>query len=140
MKALTMNMLFTTLFILIIFDFILGIMVACKNRNLASRTCSDGLFRKMGECALLLLISIINGVFPHQNILHFYLAFLIFALIIKEMISIGENLHLLNVWIPQFIKKSLSVCVDKIDSIDVNELKELIKDVKELKEKKEDNK
>ena len=118
MENLTMNMLFTAFFFAIAFDFITGIMVAWKNGKITSRVCGDGLFRTMGECILLLILSLINNIFPHTNVLLTFLAFLLLAFLFKEGVSITENLHQLGVWTPKWAKKALEICVEKLDSME----------------------
>ena len=124
MEALTMDMLFSAFFITIAADFIFGIIVAKKNGKIKSRVCSDGLFRTMGECVLLLLLAMLNSVFPTKHIMHIFLGFLLLALLFKECVSILENLYQLGVWIPKWARKSLEICADKMDSIDIKELME----------------
>ena len=119
MENIKMHSLFTVFTYLIGFDFISGSFRGWKNGKVESRVCGDGLFRTMGECILLLILIILNNIFPQTDIL---LAIILLALIFKECISILENLHQLGVWIPKWVKKGLEVCVDKIDSIDIEKI------------------
>ena len=116
MEKITINMLFTAFFFAIGFDFITGVFVAWRNGKVKSKVCANGLFQTMGECILLLILSLINSIFPNTSIV---LIFLLFAFLFKESISIIENLHQLGVWIPKCIKKGLEVCVEKIDAMEV---------------------
>ena len=92
----TLETLFLVFFVGIIVDFITGILVAAKQGKLKSRTCSNGMFRSIGECILFA------------------------TFIFKEGLSIIENLVSLDVWIPESIKRMLSIYVDNVDNYDKN--------------------
>ncbi|MDY3960160.1 phage holin family protein [Romboutsia timonensis] len=99
--------------LLIAADFILGVVAAAKERRLKSRICSDGMFRSIGELAVLGIFSIINLIIPG---IHDYLVMFMVGFIIKELLSICENLQRLDVWLPNFILNLLPEVVNKIDS------------------------
>ena len=88
--------LFNIFFVAIIVDFVTGILVAAKRGRLKSRTCSNGMFRSIGECIVLCVF------------------------IFKEALSIVENLIGLDVWIPDSIKRMLEVGIDKVNNYDKN--------------------
>ena len=81
----------------VVIDFLTGIISAGRNGALKSRTCSDGMFRSLGELITLGIFAIVAyyvpGVGDYVNI--FTLGF-----ILKECISIMENLVKLGVSFP----------------------------------------
>lgn len=107
-----LEVLFQLFFMAIVLDFVTGVLVAAKNGKLRSRTCSDGLFRTLGECIVLVILIIVAWEVPGVEgiCITFILAF-----VFKEGLSIIENLTLLGVWIPQKIKTALEVNVEKVD-------------------------
>ena len=102
-------------FAAIIIDFITGILLAAKNGRLKSRLCRDGLFRSLGECILLTMFVFVATYIPGYDLL--FSTFII-GFTFKETLSIVENLVGLDVWIPESIKRMLSVYVDRVDNID----------------------
>ena len=111
----TLDKLFFMFFAAIIIDFITGILLAAKNGHLKSRLCRDGLFRSLGECILLTMFVFVATYIPGYDLL--FSTFII-GFIFKETLSIVENLVGLDVWIPESIKRMLSVYVDRVDNID----------------------
>lgn len=111
----TLEVLFKVFFILIVIDFITGVLVAAKQGKLKSRTCSNGMFRSIGECIVLCIFLTINYYIPTLNLI---LSTFIIGFIFKEGLSIMENLIGLEVWIPDSIKKTLEVGADKIDKLE----------------------
>ena len=110
----TLEALFRVFFIAICIDFITGVLVAAKEGRLRSRTCSNGMFRSIGECIVLCIFLAINYYIPTSS--NFLLTFII-GFIFKEGLSIIENLVGLDVWIPESIKNTLQVGTDKIDKL-----------------------
>lgn len=98
---------------LIALDFLTGILAAARDGRLRSRTCSNGLFRSMGEIVVLGVFVLLNEMIPN---VHDYLEMFMLGFILKELLSVCENLIKLDVWLPQPIIKLLSVGVDKIGS------------------------
>lgn len=111
-KIVAVDVTYKLFFLAIVFDFITGVIVAAKNGKLRSRTCSDGLFRSIGELLVLSIMLIINNAVPTTNAMITTLAI---GFIFKEGLSICENLVKLGVWIPSSFKKMLEVGVDKVD-------------------------
>ena len=111
----TLETLFLVFFVGIIVDFITGILVAAKQGKLKSRTCSNGMFRSIGECILLATFIFIATYVPGFELL--FSTFVV-GFIFKEGLSIAENLVGLDVWIPESIKRMLSVYVDKVENYD----------------------
>lgn len=110
----TLEVLFKVFFIAIVIDFVTGVLVAAKNGKLKSRTCSNGMFRSIGECIVLGIFISVDYLVPSLNsILITFVAGFIF----KEGLSIVENLVGLEVWVPSSIKKTLEVGVDKVDKL-----------------------
>lgn len=110
----TLEVLFKVFFVGIVIDFVTGVLVAAKNGKLKSRTCSNGMFRSIGECIVLGIFISIDYLVPSLNsILITFVAGFIF----KEGLSIVENLVNLDVWIPDSIKKTLQVQTDKINNL-----------------------
>lgn len=110
----TLDVLFKIFFLAICIDFVTGVLVAAKQGKLKSRTCSNGIFRSIGECIVLCIFITINYYIPSIN--PFITTFIV-GFIFKEGLSIVENLINLDVWVPESIKKSLQVGVDKIDKL-----------------------
>lgn len=115
MELVTLENLFLIFFVAIVTDFFTGVLVAAKNGRLKSRTCSNGLFRSVGECIVLILFIFISCYVPHMSLL--FSTFVV-GFIFKEALSIIENLIGLDVWIPDSIKRMLTVGVDKVEQID----------------------
>ena len=109
----TLETLFLIFFVAIIVDFITAILVAAKLGRLKSRTCSNGMFRSIGECIVLVMLIFIATYVPGCELL--FSTFVI-GFIFKEGLSIIENLVQLDVWIPESIKCMLSIYIDRVDS------------------------
>lgn len=97
-------------------DFISGVMASAKEGRLKSRTCSNGMFRSMGEIFTLIIGVVVACYMPelHEIILVFTLGFLF-----KEGLSICENLVRLDVWIPDSLIKFLDVGKQKVNEGEV---------------------
>ena len=111
----TLGTLFLIFFVSIIVDFLTGVLVAAKQGKLRSRTCSNGIFRSIGECILLILLIFIANYIPGCELL--FSTFVV-GFIFKEGLSIVENLVGLDVWIPESIKRMLSVYIDSVENYD----------------------
>lgn len=98
---------------LIAIDFILGVVAAAKEGKLKSRVCSNGMFRSIGELAVLGIFTIINTIIPQT---HDYSVMFVIGFILKELLSICENLQRLDVWLPKFILKLLPEVVEQVDN------------------------
>ena len=116
MELVTLEVLFMIFFIAIIIDFLSGVLVAAKQGKLKSRTCSNGLFRSVGECLVLAMFLCIDYFIPNISLI---LSTFVVGFIFKEGLSIAENLVQLDVWIPDSIKKMLEVGVEKVNSKEV---------------------
>ena len=112
----TLEVLFIVFFGAIVVDFITGVLVAAKQGKLKSRTCSNGMFRSIGECIVLVIFLGVNYLIPNLSLM---LSTFVVGFIFKEGLSIVENLIKLDVWIPDSIKKMLEVGVDKVNSKEV---------------------
>ena len=110
----TLEILFKVFFIAIVVDFVTGVLVAAKKGRLKSRTCSNGMFRSIGECIVLGIFMSVDYLVPSLNSI---LVTFIAGFIFKEGLSIVENLVNLDVWIPESIKKTLQVETDKINNL-----------------------
>lgn len=108
----TLDVFFKIFFVCITVDFFTGVLVAAKQGRLKSRTCSNGLFRSIGECIVLTMLMIINYYIPSLGSI---IKTFIIGFIFKEGLSIVENLVQLDVWIPQAITKAFEVGKDKVD-------------------------
>ena len=111
----TLETLFLIFFVGIVVDFITGILVAAKQGKLKSRTCSNGMFRSIGECIVLAIFVFVATYVPGFELL--FSTFVV-GFIFKEGLSIVENLVGLDVWIPASIKRMLSIYVDKVENYD----------------------
>lgn len=112
MENLELSVLFQLFFGGIVIDFITGVMVAAKLGKLRSRTCSNGMFRSLGEFIVLTIFMTVDSLIPS---IHSYLGVFMIGFILKEGLSVCENLIKLDVWIPEFIKKGLEVSIEKAD-------------------------
>ena len=119
-SAITLETLFLIFFAAIIVDFLTGVLVAAKQGKLKSRTCSNGMFRSLGECIVLAIFVFIAHYIPGFELL--FSTFVI-GFIFKEGLSIVENLVGLDVWIPKSIKRMLSVYVDQVENYDEKNIK-----------------
>jgi toxin secretion/phage lysis holin len=103
-------------FIAIVIDFITGVLVGAKQGKLKSRTCSNGIFRTMGEFVILTIFLCIDYLIPNISGM---LSTFIIAFVFKEGLSIIENLIKLDVYIPSSIKKAIEVGVEKVENKEV---------------------
>ena len=116
MELITLENLFTLFFWVIVIDFITGVLASAKEGKLKSRTCSNGIFRTMGEFVILTIFLCIDYLIPGISAM---LSTFIIAFIFKEGLSIIENLIKLDVYIPNSIKKALEVGVEKVENKEV---------------------
>lgn len=101
-----MSILFKLYFLAIATDFATGVIAAGFEGRLKSRTMSKGLWTTCGEFILLLVSYTGFSLLPELT----YIAnFFILSMIIKELISINENLVRSNIKMPKWIKHSLEV-------------------------------
>lgn len=118
MELVTLEVLFMIFFGAIVTDFITGVLVAAKQGKLKSRTCSNGMFRSIGECIVLVIFMLINRLVPGLSLI---LSTFILGFVFKEGLSVVENLVQLDVWIPDSIKQTLEVGVNKVNSKEVEQ-------------------
>lgn len=116
MELATLEVLFMIFFGAIVTDFITGVLVAAKQGKLKSRTCSNGMFRSIGECIVLVIFILIDRLVPGLSLI---LSTFILGFVFKEGLSIVENLVQLDVWVPDSIKQMLEVGVNKVNSKEV---------------------
>ena len=116
MELVTLEVLFMIFFGAIVTDFITGVLVAAKQGKLKSRTCSNGMFRSIGECIVLVIFMLIDRLVPELSLI---LSTFILGFVFKEGLSVVENLVQLDVWIPDSIKQTLEVGVNKVNSKEV---------------------
>lgn len=116
MELATLEVLFMIFFGAIVTDFITGVLVAAKQGKLKSRTCSNGMFRSIGECIVLVIFILIDRLVPGLSLI---LSTFVLGFVFKEGLSIVENLVQLDVWIPDSIKQMLEVGVNKVNSKEV---------------------
>ena len=107
-----LEVLFMIFFGAIVIDFITGVLVAGKQGKLKSRTCSNGIFRTLGEFIILIIFLCLDYLIPNMELI---LSTFAMGFVFKEGLSIVENLIQLDVWIPNSIKAMLEVGVDKIN-------------------------
>ena len=118
MELVTLEVLFMIFFGAIVTDFITGVLVAAKQGKLKSRTCSNGMFRSIGECIVLVIFILIDRLVPGLSLI---LSTFVLGFVFKEGLSIVENLVQLDVWIPDSIKQTLEVGVNKVNSKEVEQ-------------------
>ena len=107
--------LFRLYFLAVCFDFVTGVVASAKEGKLRSRTCSNGIFRTIGE--LMLLLFLVSVAFMIEA-LHGIMSTMMLAVLIKEGISIVENLNRLDVWLPDWFKKMLAINLEKYNKGD----------------------
>lgn len=110
MENIAIEILFILFFAEIIVDFILGIVVAAKERRLKSSRCRDGLFKSLGEITVLIMFMFVSKFVPGIDAL---LYFFIPSFIFKELLSILANLSLLDVYIPLKLVNALEEEINK---------------------------
>lgn len=113
MEKLTQEVLLKLFFIAIIVDFITGILASAKEGRLKSRTCSNGMFRSLGECIVLISLMALSYFVPD---IEFICKTFTLGFIFKEALSILENLTRLDVWVPSSLKSTLEDNVNKLDN------------------------
>ena len=118
MELVTLEVLFMIFFGAIVTDFITGVLVAAKQGKLKSRTCSNGMFRSIGECIVLVIFMLMDRLVPELSLI---LSTFILGFVFKEGLSVVENLVQLDVWIPDSIKQTLEVGVNKVNSKEVEQ-------------------
>ena len=118
MELVTLEVLFMIFFGAIVTDFITGVLVAAKQGKLKSRTCSNGMFRSIGECIVLVIFMLIDRLVPELSLI---LSTFILGFVFKEGLSVVENLVQLDVWIPDSIKETLEVGANKVNSKEVEQ-------------------
>ena len=118
MELVTLEVLFLIFFGAIVTDFITGVLVAAKQGKLKSRTCSNGMFRSIGECIVLVIFILMDRLVPELSLI---LSTFILGFVFKEGLSIVENLVQLDVWIPDSIKETLEVGANKVNSKEVEQ-------------------
>ena len=118
MELVTLEVLFMIFFGAIVTDFITGVLVAAKQGKLRSRTCSNGMFRSIGECIVLVIFMLMDRLVPGLSLI---LSTFILGFVFKEGLSIVENLVQLDVWVPDSIKQMLEVGVNKVNSKEVEQ-------------------
>ena len=118
MELVTLEVLFMIFFGAIVTDFITGVLVAAKQGKLKSRTCSNGMFRSIGECIVLVIFMLMDRLVPGLSLI---LSTFILGFVFKEGLSVVENLVQLDVWVPDSIKKMLEVGVNKVNSKEVEQ-------------------
>lgn len=118
MELVTLEVLFMVFFGAIVIDFITGVLVAAKQGKLKSRTCSNGMFRSIGECIVLVIFMLMDRLVPGLSLI---LSTFILGFVFKEGLSIVENLVQLDVWVPDSIKQMLEVGVNKVNSKEVEQ-------------------
>ena len=116
MELVTLEVLCVIFFGAIVTDFITGVLVAAKQGKLKSRTCSNGMFRSIGECIVLVIFMLMDRLVPGLSLI---LSTFILGFVFKEDLSVVENLVQLDVLIPDSIKQMLEVGVNKVNSKEV---------------------
>ena len=110
MENIAIEILFILFFAEIVIDFILGIVVAAKERRLKSSRCRDGLFKSLGEITVFIMFMLVSKFVPGIDAL---LYFFIPSFIFKELLSILANLSLLDVYIPLKLVNALEEEINK---------------------------
>ena len=97
---------------LLLIDFISGVIKSAKLGELKSKSCSNELFKCMGETLILVIVIYLERGIPGINN---YLSMFIIGFIFKESLSICENLFELGVWIPESLKRILNTNIENVN-------------------------
>lgn len=94
-------------------DVILGVIHAWVTRHLKSYRMREGLGRKAGEMAILVIAGLFTLAF---NLPMYIIGFFSLYIIIMELVSICENVRKLGIPIPKFIDRALGEIKNKIQN------------------------
>lgn len=121
---------------LIVIDFITGITKAWIRKEVKSSVLREGLGKKIGEILVLIIGELlVNGL----NISGFLMDAISIYISFMEIISIFENLEVLGVPIPKFIRRALGVIDKEVNQNDLSSKdKQVLKD--NIIDKERDNK
>lgn len=97
-------------------DYATGLLNAWVKKKIKSSKMREGLAKKFGELCVIAIGALLSYGF---NMPLYILHFVSIYIIIMELISICENLSLLGVPIPKFIKNSLNDVNEKIQNNDI---------------------
>ena len=97
---------------LLVIDFISGVIKSAKLGQLKSKSCSNELFKCVGETLILVIVIYLEKGIPKIDS---YLSMFIIGFILKEALSICENLFELGVWIPESLKRILSTNIENVN-------------------------
>lgn len=104
--------------ILIMADFIWGLIRCGKQGRMKSASMRNGIFCSVGEAVIVLVCSSIVAIYPAiENLV----GFLILSLILKELVSISENLKAIGVKIPKCFDRLLDETNDKFDNTNIKD-------------------
>lgn len=95
------------------FDVFTGIVKACKNGKLRSRTLRDGMFVSFGELIFLALCIGTTMLIPTT---HWIVFTILVIMTLKELASILENLIDIGVKLPTWLIKGLATYNEKLDN------------------------
>lgn len=111
---------------LIVIDFITGITKAWIRKEVKSSVLREGLGKKIGEILVLIIGELlVNGL----NISGFLMDAISIYISFMEIISIFENLEVLGVPIPKFIRRALGVIDKEVNQNDLSSKdKQVLKD------------
>lgn len=97
-------------------DYATGLVNAWIKKKIKSSKMREGLAKKFGELCILAIGTLFSYGF---NIPLYILYFISIYIIVMELISICENLDLLGVPIPKFVKNALNQANDSIQNGDI---------------------
>ena len=109
----TLDVSFKLFFIAVVIDFLTGVIGAARSGTLKSRTCSDGMFRSLGELITLAIFAIVAHYIP---VVTDYVNVFTLGFILKECISIMENLIELGVSFPAPLVGMLNAYHDQFEN------------------------
>ena len=109
-----LNLLIKLYFLLIMADFVTGVIAAGYEGRLKSKTMSKGLWTTFAELVLLMVLYAGFSLVPNLSDVG---NFFVMGMVVKELISINENLARANVKIPQWSKDWLEIYDKENDKI-----------------------
>lgn len=111
--------------ILMVIDFLTGLIDACLRGHLKSFKMRDGLNHKAGELSILLVGEMITY---GMNLPLIYMKGISLYIMLMEIVSICENLDRMGIWIPKWVKKFFRNAKETIDNANIFSGKEDDKD------------
>lgn len=99
-----------SLLLVIVLDYVTGLLKASKKKNLSSKIGLKGIRKKIGLLCLVALSVIVDRIAGDSGLIR---TMVIYYLVANEGLSILENLGELNIIVPEFLKEKLEQLKNK---------------------------